>query len=497
MAPGEKSRSATFYGVPMKHVSLITLTFQNSALILIMHYSRIMPVGGHRYFTSTAVLLNEVLKLSVSLTIALYDISRTMPPSTPATALFEQLYNSVFSGDGWKLAIPASLYTLQNSLQYIAVSNLDAVHFQILYQLKILTTALFSVTMLRRTLSRRKWTALVLLTVGVVIVQLPASDKLSYATIFEDASKFAFPRSFHEVGQAAQHAADEVTKRSLSAFTKRSATYEGIDKDLGHDKQAMNYSLGCIAVLTASVISGLTGVYFEKVLKDSSASITVWTRNVQLSFYSLFPALLIGVVYKDGGDIAKEGFFVGYNSVVWTAIAFQALGGVLVAMCINYADNIAKNFATSISIILSFLFSVWFFDFNVTFNFVIGTAVVIFATYLYSLNDKGQTRPPPINIASYEKTTIDNGYTHSEDKKNLLTPLDIMDTNKAGLSTSRPNSPVGHSRAGAWKGGKGKGKLGGIRNGNAERRHGVIPGVKRARQAVRPEGSILHGSDPG
>jgi UDP-sugar transporter A1/2/3 len=47
---------------------------------------------------------------------------------------------SVFSGDGWKLAIPAALYTLQNSLQYIAVSNLDAVHFQVLYQLKVWTT---------------------------------------------------------------------------------------------------------------------------------------------------------------------------------------------------------------------------------------------------------------------------------------------------------------------------------------------------------------------
>jgi UDP-sugar transporter A1/2/3 len=220
--------------------------------------------------------------------------------------------------------------------------------------------------MLQRTLSVRKWTALVLLTIGVVIVQLPASETLTYATILEDASKFAFPRSFHEVGQAAQHAADAVTKRAV--LGARSATYEGIDKDLGLDKPAMNYSLGCAAVLTASVISGLTGVYFEKVLKDSSASITVWTRNVQLSFYSLFPALLIGVVYKDGGAISKDGFFVGYNSVVWTAIGFQALGGVLVAMCINYADNIAKNFATSISIILSFLFSVWFFHFKVTFN---------------------------------------------------------------------------------------------------------------------------------
>jgi UDP-sugar transporter A1/2/3 len=97
-----------------------------------------MPlVDGHRYLASTAVFLNEVIKLAVSLTIALYDVSQTLPPSTPATVLFEQLYNAVFSGDGWKLAIPATLYTLQNSLQYVAVSNLDAVHFQILYQLKV------------------------------------------------------------------------------------------------------------------------------------------------------------------------------------------------------------------------------------------------------------------------------------------------------------------------------------------------------------------------
>ena len=102
-----------------------------------MSYSRVMPQQGHRYCTSTVVFLNEVIKLAVSLTIAMYDISRTLPPSTPATVLFEQLYNSVFSGDGYKLAIPAMLYTLQNSLQWIAVSNLTAVHFQILYQLKV------------------------------------------------------------------------------------------------------------------------------------------------------------------------------------------------------------------------------------------------------------------------------------------------------------------------------------------------------------------------
>ncbi|TVY19476.1 UDP-galactose transporter [Lachnellula arida] len=456
MGMADAPSKASVMGVPMKHISLITLTFQNSALILIMHYSRIMPqVGGHRYFTSTAVFLNEVLKLSLSLTIAMYDISRTLPPSTPATVLFEQLYMSVFSGDGWKLAIPATLYTLQNSLQYISVSNLDAVHFQILYQLKILTTALFSVTMLGRALSSKKWIALVLLTIGVTIVQIPTNDPS------DTQSRFYFPRSFHEIGQLSNGAVEvarELTKRGMEQLSeglvKRSATYEGIEEDLGLVKPIMNYSIGLSAVLIASLISGLTGVYFEKVLKESTQHVTVWTRNVQLSFYSLFPALIIGVICKDGEEIAKEGFFVGYNSVVWTAIVFQAVGGVLVAMCINYADNIAKNFATSISIILSFLFSVWFFDFQVSLNFLFGTAIVMFATYLYSGQERKRNRPPPINIASFDKTTIDNGFTprYEEDKRLTMAPLESIKS--AGLSTSRPSSPMRHhSRVGSSRGG--------------------------------------------
>ena len=320
------------------------LACQNSALILIMHYSRVMPPGGQqRYFTSTAVLMNEVFKLGLSLSIALYDIQRTLPPSTPATVLFDNLYTSVFSGDGWKLAIPACLYTLQNSLNYVAVSNLDAVHFQILYQLKILTTALFSVLILRRSISLKNWGALFLLTLGVIVVQLPSAGS-SYADIsIRDSSKFAFPRSFHEVGQVAQEAAGHLSKRATE-LVRRSATYEGINEDLGLSPTSMNFSLGSVAVLAATLLSGLSSCYFEKVLKNSTntAPTTVWTRNVQLSFYSLFPALFIGVMYKDGNDIARDGFFVGYNSVVWTVIGLQAVGGVLVAMVINYADSIAK-----------------------------------------------------------------------------------------------------------------------------------------------------------
>lgn len=336
---------------------------------------------------------------------------------------------------------------------------------------QILTTALFSVTMLRRRLSPKRWAALVLLTVGVIVVQLPATTD---ATLKDGNSKFYFPRSFHELGQissGAKEVARELTKRGMEGLShgliKRSATYEGIQEDMGLTKPIMNYSIGLTAVLIAALVSGLTGVYFEKVLKESTTHVTVWTRNVQLSFYSLFPALLIGVLYKDGGEIAKNGFFDGYNFVVWTAIGCQAAGGVLVAMCINYADNIAKNFATSISIILSCLFSVIFFDFQVNFRvsnrsasprcstnsskFLFGTCIVIFATYLYSDTDDKRRRPPPINIASYERTTIDNGFTPREEESSMRWPLNPVENLKsAGLSTSRPSSPMRHhSRVGS------------------------------------------------
>lgn len=322
-----------------------------------------MPlIAGQRYLTSTAVFMNEVLKLTVCLTFSLYEIARTISPSMSATSLFSRVIGIVFTGDSWKLAVPAGLYVLQNSLQYIAISNLDSVTFQVTYQFKILPTAIFSVVLLKRSLTSRQWISLALLMIGVCIVQIPARDP-ALAPFEHTRSRFGFL----QVLSAWRPLGSSATTRLHSVY-RRSATYEGITEDESLINPQMNAMLGFAAAIGGSVVSAGASVYFEKILKDSNTQASLWIRNVQLAFYSLFPALFIGVMFVDGEEIAKQGFFVGYDWLVWTTIAFQSCGGVLVSLCVKYADNIAKSFAMGISILISLCASVWFFDFAVTTN---------------------------------------------------------------------------------------------------------------------------------
>ena len=250
-----------------------------------------MPVvNGARYFTSTAVFLNEVLKLFICFAVVVRTKILEGKPWSLAN-----IWAECFGDDAWKLSIPAALYTvlphkamliqLQNNLQYVAVSNLDAATFQVTYQLKILTTALFSVTLLNRSLSVIKWVSLLLLTFGVALVQLP-----SHPTTSESASTHEgfFEKHFGFV----PHPSGDLHRSEASPTM---IVEEG-----------MNPTIGLAAVFAACMISGLAGVYFEKVLKGSNASL--WVRNVQLSFFSLFPALFIGVFWKDGANVLEKVF---------------------------------------------------------------------------------------------------------------------------------------------------------------------------------------------
>ena len=286
----------------------------------------------------------------------------------PATSLFTSLISAIFSGDSWKLVVPAGLYTLANSLLYIGLENLEAVTFQVTYQLRLVAAAAFGTVVSRKNLDFATWRSLIVILMGVVIVQFPSSDPYNV----DKRTHLHVPRSF-----------DHWKNMGGSRLHKRSATYEGIEEDLmllGNKR--MNGRLGLLAALAACVASGLAGVSLEKVLKESNSSTTIWVRNVQLAIYSFFPALFIGVVFLDGEQISKVGFFEGYNWTVWATIVLHAVSGIATSFCTSYADNTLKYSAGGISIILSTISGILFFEVELCANVCINSFSMLVVTLM-------------------------------------------------------------------------------------------------------------------
>ena len=140
--------------------------------------------------------------------------------------------------------------------------------------------------------------------------------------------------------------------------------------------------LGMASVLTASLVSGFAGVYMEKIFKKQRKA-SFWISNAQLYTFGMFLGL-IGVIYQDGVEISKMGFFHGYDFVVCLVVLFASAGGIIVSLILKYASCITKGFATSCAIVLSSVVSVYVFDFVPSALFVVGGMSVIVAVLLYS-----------------------------------------------------------------------------------------------------------------
>ncbi|KAI1305929.1 UDP-N-acetylglucosamine transporter [Halotydeus destructor] len=315
--------SSSQKAITLKYASLVTLTVQNAALNITMRMARTQK---DLFISSTAVIMSELIKILSCLVMVAFDEGS---PRKGLSAIKTHILGKPV--DTLKVAVPSILYYIQNNLIYVGATHLDAATAQVTYQLKILTTAIFSVTMLRRHLHFRQWFALLVLFCGVAMVQLAGLNK----------------------------------------------------KKTKHDIHAQSAATGFLAILAACFLSGFAGVYFEKILKGSQ-EVSLWIRNIQLAAFAI-PFGLIQVLITDHDLIQEKGFFFGYTFITWVVVLLQAQGGLLVAVVVKYADNILKGFATSLAIIISCIISVYYFDFDLTAQFALGACLVIGSIFLYSV----------------------------------------------------------------------------------------------------------------
>lgn len=408
----EAAAPTKIFGLSRKQLSLIVLTLQNATLTLMMSYSRIAPQrsSSPMYIASTAVFFAEIAKLLACFAVLYHQSGQN-------TSRFVNMIRNDVLGQPkeiLKLVVPSFLYALQNNLLYVALSNLEAATFQVTYQMKILTTAIFSVLLLGRSLSRFKWIALVLLMTGVALVQLQnvtarMPDRQIVQETVEQVSKMAGAVgavAAAAVDQVAEGAKDAVAAVAAAAVAAADGDFVGLAIDTAKDAADTAghapYSpippvprkhrplFGLVAVVLSCLSSGFAGCYFEKILKTSNTS--MWVRNIQLGLSGLFFSFFAMLV-NDHNRILQGGIFQGYDFLTWSVVSNQAIGGLLVAIVVKYADNILKGFATSLSIIISALFSFYFLGFHPTGHFVLGTMIVMYATWLFG-------RPDPAMSAS-------------------------------------------------------------------------------------------------
>jgi UDP-sugar transporter A1/2/3 len=351
----------------LRAVSLVSLVVQNVLLVVMIKYARLHPAADGLPFLGTVLVACEnVLKLVVCLACEAWQDG--LSPG----ALAQSLRSELSSADMLKVAVPGLLYTLQTNLLFVGVSNLDVGVYQVLAQVKIGTTAFFSVVMLGKRLSLVQVQSLLLLAAGAAAVELSAVS-----------------------GGA-------------------------------HGDDDANPVLGAFAVVAASLSSGFASVYFEKLLKHGRP-VSLFMRNIQLATWGLFISLG-SVAINDYAAVREHGPLQGFGPYVWAIGLLQTLGGLLVALVMKYADNILKGFATSVSIIGGTLLSASLFSQPLSREFLLGTALVLAAVQLYGMYPAAEGRAD--SQAAYGRVSESDGHTtggESEDETDVELPrVDTM-----------------------------------------------------------------------
>ncbi|KAI2543129.1 solute carrier family 35 member A1 [Homo sapiens] len=143
---------------------LAVMTLMAAVYTIALRYTR--TSDKELYFSTTAVCITEVIKLLLSVGI--------LAKETGSLGRFKASLRENVLGSPkelLKLSVPSLVYAVQNNMAFLALSNLDAAVYQVTYQLKIPCTALCTVLMLNRTLSKLQWVSVFMLCAGVTLVQ--------------------------------------------------------------------------------------------------------------------------------------------------------------------------------------------------------------------------------------------------------------------------------------------------------------------------------------
>jgi len=315
---------------------LALLLFQNTFLALSIKASK---KAETEYIASTVVFLNEIVKLIFCLIAYLWETTEKLSTEEDDNKIHQSsagkiatFFNLMFKSHNLLYVIPCLIYAIQNNIVFIALSMIDAALYQVLANLKIITTGLFSVFILSKSLHRLQWMSLILLATGEALAETSARNNST-----------------------------------------------------GEDSEIRNRNalFGALLMLVFAMLSGFAGVFMEKMFKQKNTQVTFWMRSMMLYFWGAVVNGII-VIVQDGSKVVENGFFYGYSTLTWIVLFLLAFGGMLVSLVITKFDNITKVYVTCLSIFTTSMFSYFIFEFSYNMNFILSAIVVCVSILIYN-----------------------------------------------------------------------------------------------------------------
>jgi len=325
----------------LKWFSLVTFCAQNSVNPIIFRFATTETASAERASTSVIIFFTEELKLLLSFLLLVGE--RDFNVGEACAEVHAWFVNPKPS---LVLSIPAIIYSLQNALLQWSASHMSAALWQVTYQGKILVTAGFMVMFLNKSIKRVQWLAIAVMGMGIALVQVSDSK--------------------------------EAKQKSMGNASEQSFVH------------------GFLMLLVAGCCSGFASVYTEMIFKQVGAAgetnkTSLWLQNIQMAAFSM---ILTSITFL-GGFLSSTGseapltnasrwmLFQGFTARTCALVVSNAVGGLLVAIVIKYADNILRGFSSAVATINACILSVFCFGFVIGGHFVVGTLMVIASTLLY------------------------------------------------------------------------------------------------------------------
>lgn len=312
-------------------------------------------------FSSSSHLINDSYNSSLQQSIA-SDVQTTI------SVLQEQLQDWTPLSTLIAAGIPSALYALQGTLTYYAYQNLDAVTYNGLTQLKVLSSALCCYIILNK-----RQSAVQMISLGLLMAS---------SVVFQGSWKDWIRRS---------------STTSCSSTNSCSNTNNQSKSNM-NNKNHRALLMGVLPCLTATLLSGLAGALSQRSLQTQVGGMMhrdAYFYTVEISFLSAM-CLVISMSLEywqqrnrshDKSDVVSSkphpSFFQHWTYATLIPITTKATAGLLTALVHRHLGSVVKGFALVLGLVFSALLQFTLEGVDLTVGQLVGTALVLFSSYLH------------------------------------------------------------------------------------------------------------------